>query len=449
MYFRTKVRKYFRKYCTCTVRVRFFRKYCTCTCTPVAKDVRTKGLNRNGRVQPACHVLPQSSVEVRFAKYLRSKKCRDTRISRMKAASRAGAYTTSPFFCTSRHRSRLPTTRDVPCRTRVVPVARSNLTLDRRSPSNMRNSLFYTAGSRNFWLQERRCGATSWTSVSNKLPLLLAAADFTGKSHDYKKETSRCKKKISVKNDYVTKGSSEHKTLGIVSKASVCTGMLARIPVVCPSVDILNSGIKRASRMTPTKGLKDATLKERNRCSKQIDALTTSLCKPLGEYVKFFPRLQRLHPFERALLELTLRDEHYETTLHQVNLLRKGLLSIGKQSAARAAQARGPKEATNIRQKCFDELKCYFNQHGHHVDNLKEIAKALRRLPVAELRTPTMALVGAPNVGKSSIVRVLSSGTPHVCNYPFTTRAIKMGHFFIDSERYTITDTPGLLWRPV
>ena len=44
-----------------------------------------------------------------------------------------------------------------------------------------------------------------------------------------------------------------------------------------------------------------------------------------------------------------------------------------------------------------------------------------------------VALVGAPNVGKSSLVQVLSSGEPEVCDYPFTTRSIKMGHFYVDS----------------
>ena len=78
------------------------------------------------------------------------------------------------------------------------------------------------------------------------------------------------------------------------------TGKLVRVPNVAPADDLLLSGIKRASRVTPTKGLKDPVLKERNRSAKQLDALTTALCKPLGEYVKGFPDVERLHPFERA-----------------------------------------------------------------------------------------------------------------------------------------------------
>ena len=49
-----------------------------------------------------------------------------------------------------------------------------------------------------------------------------------------------------------------------------------------------------------------------------------------------------------------------------------------------------------------------------------------------------VALVGAPNVGKSSLVQVLSSGEPEVCDYPFTTRTIHMGHFYVDEQRHQV-----------
>ena len=95
------------------------------------------------------------------------------------------------------------------------------------------------------------------------------------------------------------------------------------------------------------------------------------------------------------------------------------------------------------------ELDALFRRGGGAVDELKEMAKALRALPVAELRSPTVALVGAPNVGKSSLVRLLSSGTPEVANYPFTTRGVAMGHIVApDGARCVLTDTPGVLLRP-
>lgn len=75
------------------------------------------------------------------------------------------------------------------------------------------------------------------------------------------------------------------------------------------------------------------------------------------------------------------------------------------------------------------------------------VAKTLRAMPVVDPQTPTLCLVGAPNVGKSSLVRILSTGKPEVCNYPFTTRGILMGHIILNYERFQVTDTPGLLTR--
>jgi len=43
--------------------------------------------------------------------------------------------------------------------------------------------------------------------------------------------------------------------------------------------------------------------------------------------------------------------------------------------------------------------------------------QTLRAMPVVDLETPTLCLVGAPNVGKSSLVRTLSTGKPEVLVY--------------------------------
>jgi nucleolar GTP-binding protein len=60
-----------------------------------------------------------------------------------------------------------------------------------------------------------------------------------------------------------------------------------------------------------------------------------------------------------------------------------------------------------------------------------------------------MPQIGSPNVGKSSIIRAISSGTPEVNNYPFTTRGMTLGHMTDPhtGARYQVMDSPGLLDR--
>ena len=59
-----------------------------------------------------------------------------------------------------------------------------------------------------------------------------------------------------------------------------------------------------------------------------------------------------------------------------------------------------------------------------------------------------VVLVGAPNVGKSSLVQALSSGVPEICDYPFTTRTIHMGHFFVNGKRHQARCRPCASWHP-
>ena len=81
-------------------------------------------------------------------------------------------------------------------------------------------------------------------------------------------------------------------------------------------------------------------------------------------------------------------------------------------------------------------------------DEISDLQAELQKIPVIDLSLPTIVLVGSPNVGKSSIIRAISSGTPEVNNYPFTTRGMTLGHVRVNGATYQIMDSPGLLDRP-
>ncbi|KAJ7545018.1 hypothetical protein O6H91_09G103200 [Diphasiastrum complanatum] len=212
-------------------------------------------------------------------------------------------------------------------------------------------------------------------------------------------------------------------------------GAFQQLPMVAPSSEILGMALRRAKIVRPTKGISNIAKRERNRGAKQLDALMKELSVPLRIYLQEFPERERLHLYEQSLLELTLGEGKYEEVLENVDAIRKKILNVGKNYASVCA-------------KGFSKLEELYRKHGKAVDDLKDVAKILRAMPVVHLHIPTLCLVGAPNVGKSSLVRVLSSGKPEVCNYPFTTRGISMGHIFVNSETFQVTDTPGLLRRP-
>ncbi|WIA15058.1 hypothetical protein OEZ85_001756 [Tetradesmus obliquus] len=307
-------------------------------------------------------------------------------------------------------------------------------------------------------------------------------------------------------------------------------GALQKVPVISPPDELAASALKRALKVQPAAGLKNEAEKERSRAAKQLDTHMKELSVPLSRYLKAFPPLSALHPFEAALLDLTVGAATYASVLGKADALRKSLQEVGKGFANRASNAANKRAAAAVAEEGSEALAAVFAKGAKAVEDLKKVSRALRSLPYVDpslpilalvgapntnagvvltclllrmpqvsralrslpyvdpslptlalvgapdtiasavltclllhvpqvsrvLRSlpyvdpslPTLALVGAPNVGKSSLVRVLSSGVPEVCNYPFTTRSIKMGHFYVDAQRHQITDTPGLLHRP-
>ncbi|CAN1156806.1 Nucleolar GTP-binding protein 1 [Linum perenne] len=224
-------------------------------------------------------------------------------------------------------------------------------------------------------------------------------------------------------------------------------GAFQKLPMVMPSVDILASAVRKAKRVQPTKGIANIAKRERNRGAKRLDALMKELAAPLKTYVDNFPKRKYLHPYERSLVELTLGDGVYEEVLKKVDALRKKVVVVGKEHASLCAQTQTKREAEERLKEGLEKLEDIFISDGKAVDDLLDIAKTLRAMPVVDLETPTLCLVGAPNVGKSSLVRTLSTGKPEVCNYPFTTRGILMGHIALKFQNFQVTDTPGLLKR--
>src|SRR4030095_7526740 len=55
-----------------------------------------------------------------------------------------------------------------------------------------------------------------------------------------------------------------------------------------------------------------------------------------------------------------------------------------------------------------------------------------------------LALVGAPNSGKSQLVRALTHATPEVADYPYTTRTPIPGMLIFENVRLQLVDLPPI-----
>ena len=133
--------------------------------------------------------------------------------------------------------------------------------------------------------------------------------------------------------------------------ALTAPGLSAAVCVTCPA--LCRAALHCASCCSPPPPL--------CRAARALDMLMKELCVPLGTYIKGFPPPSRLHPFERALLELTVGPGTYERVLARVEALRRSTVEVrlagwlseaGPQGAWGCRVGPGPRSAGNIRCCC-------------------------------------------------------------------------------------------------
>lgn len=180
----------------------------------------------------------------------------------------------------------------------------------------------------------------------------------------------------------------------------------------------------------------------------RIERIYNIVDERLAKIAGTLPRTEELGPFYRELLSISGITD-YEEAVARLKAIRRIIRRLYLRYKARIKASFDAAESRKLSREFVGRLISVLRRNRHVLDGLREASKTISGMPCISEEEPTVVEAGMPQVGKSSIVRALSTAKPEVSPFPFTTKTIILGHVIIDDYlRIQLIDTPGLLDRP-
>jgi nucleolar GTP-binding protein len=181
----------------------------------------------------------------------------------------------------------------------------------------------------------------------------------------------------------------------------------------------------------------------------KLDLILDQLSTRLNSVVKSFPTIDEIHPFYRILANTIVPIDDLKQALAGLSSAVRISEQIVRESQRLLRRAKTPAEARKLREAAYGRISSIVNRLKSRLEILRKAAKEFRKFPSVTLSLPVIVVAGYPNVGKSSLVALISTAQPEIAEYPFTTKKISLGHFPLNSTHGQIVDIPGLLDRPM
>jgi len=207
-----------------------------------------------------------------------------------------------------------------------------------------------------------------------------------------------------------------------------------RIPTIFSPDELLEMAFGRASKAPAKAGDK-------------VKIVSKTIRDYFKKILKRTPNLDELPSFYFELIDAIVSIAKLKKALAALQWASNTISRLEREYVRKIRRA--PKNEKNkYRKEFYGRVVSILKQIEDRLEFLAGAREKLKNLPSIKDEF-TMVISGAPNVGKSTFLRAITTAKPRVESYPFTTQQILLGYFESKHEEYQVIDTPGLLDRPI
>ncbi|MEM0127531.1 MAG: GTPase [Thermoplasmatales archaeon] len=219
-----------------------------------------------------------------------------------------------------------------------------------------------------------------------------------------------------------------------------------KLPAVPVSSDIIDRSFKA------TKNIQDFYMprfldKIKAVSIEKIKAMENVSFRALSKVTSGFPGLDDMDQFERNLFFVLADAREYDRALGRIRWSENKIREIATSSIRNIKKGRSVDEISRARSAFYGRFSSIVEDLEDSFSVIREARTALKKIPGINREERVVVIAGFPNVGKSSLISMLTNLKPEIAAYPFTTKEINVGILVLGSNRYQILDVPGLLNR--
>jgi nucleolar GTP-binding protein len=224
----------------------------------------------------------------------------------------------------------------------------------------------------------------------------------------------------------------------------------AKVPKVPLGQEVLDVCFRRASKAKPKVSRRaDKLIRVKSTETAKLDSASSLISDQLTGIVKSFPSLDSIDPFYKEIADIIIGLDRLRQALGALDGYRQVVKNVSRDYIRRMRSSASIEDIRKLRRMAYGRLSSIMRKASARLQLLGDARERLRKIVSIDTDEPTLVVAGSPNVGKSSLVRQISSARPEVADYPFTTRNLVIGHLVHGKKRIQVIDTPGLLDRPV